>query len=61
MTELTQSELMQVQGGISSRTVAAGARLLGRAFLGGIAIGSGIGVAVGVIGIAYEVYHLSDR
>ena len=57
MRELTTQEHHLVEGGISSSTIAAGARLVGRAFLGGIAIGTGWGVAVGVGMIAYDVYH----
>lgn len=58
MRELTTSELAQVDGGVSSRTVAAGARILGRALLGGIAIGTGVGIALGVAMIAYDVYQM---
>ncbi|MEH6479195.1 MULTISPECIES: hypothetical protein [Pseudoalteromonas] len=58
MRELTASELTQVDGGVSSRTVAAGARILGRALLSGIAIGTGVGIAVGVAMIAYDVYQM---
>ena len=58
MREITTSELAQVDGGVSSRTVAAGARILGRALLGGIAIGTGVGIALGVAMIAYDVYQM---
>jgi len=55
--ELTIQEYRLIEGGISGRTVAAGARLLGRAFIGGVAIGSGVGAAIGVVMIAYDIYH----
>lgn len=58
MRELTIHEIGDVNAGVSSRTVAAGARLVGRAFLSGIAIGSGIGMAIGVGMIAYDVYQI---
>lgn len=56
MRELSQQEIVQVEGAISKTTLGAGARLLGRAFLGGIMVGSGIGLAVGVVMIGYDVY-----
>jgi len=48
MRELTMNEVSQVDGGISSNTVKAGARLLGRTLLAGVAIGSGAGVILSV-------------
>lgn len=55
---LNESEI--VSGGISKHTVAAGSRLLGRALLGGIAIGSGIGAVLAVTMIAFDVYQILD-
>ncbi|WP_371377929.1 hypothetical protein [Thalassotalea aquiviva] len=60
MRELTKNEINDVNGGISSTTVKAGVKLLGGALLRGIAIGSGIGVFIGVGMIAYDVYQVMD-
>ena len=58
MRELTNiAEIQLVNGGVSARTVNAGARLLGKALLRGVMIGSGIGTIIGVGMIAYDVYQ----
>jgi len=57
MKELTITEAKLTCGGVSSSTVSAGAKILGRAFIGGVAIGSGVGMLIGVGMIAYDVYQ----
>lgn len=56
MKILTIQEVESVSGGITKNTVYAGARLLGRALLTGVSIGTGAGIVLGVLMIGYDVF-----
>jgi hypothetical protein len=63
MRELNLNELNEVYGGVtvSKAAVKAGAKILGRALLSGIAIGSGVGALIALGAIVYDVYHISKN
>ncbi len=56
MRELNTHEICLVDGGVSRDTVKAGARLLGKAFLTGIRLGTPAGIAISVILIGYDLF-----
>lgn len=57
MQQITFVELEKVSGGVSKSTIYAGARLLGRALLTGVSIGSGAGIILGVTMIGYDLLY----